>query len=47
MYILKSLLLVRGGDKSNHIRKNCSAQAEKMLQVYKMLRRKRPCYPHR
>lgn len=47
IYILKRLLLVCGGDKSNHIRKTCSAQAEKELQVYMMPRRKRPCYPQR
>lgn len=46
IYILKSLLLICVGDKSNHIRKICSAQAEEMLQVCMMPRRKRSCYPH-
>lgn len=47
IYIFKSLLLIGGGDKSNHIRETCRAQAEEMLKVYMMSRRKRPCYPHR
>lgn len=47
IYIFKSLLLIGGRDKSNHIRETCRAQAEEMLKVYMMSRRKRPCYPHR
>lgn len=47
IYILKSLLMICVGDKSNHIRKICSVQAEEMLQVCMMPSRKGPCYPHR
>lgn len=47
IHFKKSLLLLCGGDKSNHIRRTCSAQAEEMLQVYMMARRKRNHYLHR
>lgn len=47
IYNLKCLVLICGGDKSNHTRKTCSAQAEEMLRVYMMPTRKKPCYPQR